>query len=236
MSWKELYNDAFPKPKPFRKYEWPKLEKPGPGDPGQYPALQKAGPGEGGSYPAVGKGGPGEGGNYPQMATPSGGEGGSYPTLKQDTASPEGSVNPAERTFDHVGLFGFRVEIEGLDVGAFTKVEGLNVSIETIEYQHSNDLTPRKRMGRIKVENVKLIKGYLSTPDLYNWCLSAMKGDIERRAVSIVLLDDDRSKEPIRYNLFEFWPCKWTGFRLDAGNSGALVEEIELVVEELEVA
>jgi len=222
MSWKELYNDAFPKPAPFKKYNWPKLEKPGPGDASSYPALEKAGPGEAGSYPALEKGGAGESG--------------SYASTKKDSTSPEGGVTPTERGFDHVGLFGFRVEIEGLDVGAFTKVEGLNVSIETIEYQHSNDLTPRKRMGRIKVENVKLIKGYLSTPDLYNWCLSAMQGDIERRAISIILLDDDRSQEPIRYNLFECWPCKWTGFRLDAGNSGAMVEEIELVVEELEVA
>jgi len=208
MDWKSLYSNAFPKKQPFAAYSWPKLEKAGPGEASSYPALDKAGPGEASSYPQ----------------------------LSKDTSSPPGGVGADHRTFDHVGLFGFRIEIEGLSVGAFTKVEGLTVSVETIEYQHSNDITPRKRMGRVKVENVKLIKGYLSTPDLYEWCLSAMKGDIERRAVSIILLDDDRSREPIRYNLFECWPCKWSGFRLDASNTGALVEEIELVVEELEVA
>jgi phage tail-like protein len=222
MDWKSLYSNAFPKKQAFAPYTWPKLEKAGPGEAGSYPALQKPGPAEASSYPKLIKPGPGEKSSYPQ--------------LKKDTSSPSGGATPTERKFDHVGLFGFRVEIEGLNVGAFTKVEGLNVSIESIEYQHSNDITPRKRMGRIKVDNVKLIKGYRSSPDLYEWCLSAMDGDIKRRAISIILLDDARSKEPIRYNLFECWPCKWSGFRLDAGTSSALVEEIELVVEELEVA
>ena len=255
MDWKSLTMNAFPDPKPFSTYSWPKLTKPGPGSASNYPDLKGPGPWEGGSFPDLQKPGPGaassypqlapaamgEGSSYPQLAQVQAGEGSSYPQLPQGGTSP-GSAYPTSARKDHWGDWYFRVEIEGLEVGAFTKVEGLTVQVEAIEYQHSDDITPRKRMGRIKVDNVRLIKGYINTPDLYEWCEDAMKGDISRKSISVILTrehDKDqgsptgRAEEAARYNLYECWPTKWTGFKLDAMGRGALVEEIELVVEEI---
>lgn len=221
MDWTDLYSKAFPKKKSFEKHSWPDLPGPKAGEAGNLPQLKKPGPGEGGQWPALA--GP--------AAT--GGEG--FPAYNSGNVAPSNDL-PKVRISDHIGDFGFRVEIGGLYVGGFTKVEGLTSSVEVIEFQHGNDITPRKRMGRIKVENVRLIKGYINDPFLYKWCESAMRGDIQRKSMSIVLLDDTRMGEIARYNLFEVWPTKWSGFKLDAMGRGALVEEIELVVERLDRA
>jgi phage tail-like protein len=207
VDWKDLYSKAFPQKKPFKPYNWPELPGSKTGAPGSYPTLPK-------------KESKGES-SYPSYST---------------QAGPPGNSLPKNRDFDHIGDFGFRVEIGGMYVGGFTKVEGLNAQVEVVEYQHGDDITPRKRMGRIKVDNIRLIKGYINDPYLYKWCESAMRGDIQRQSMSIILLDDSRMEEVARYNIYEVWPTKWSGFKLDAMGRGALVEEIELVVERLERA
>ena len=234
MNWKDLYGKAFPSPAPFKAYDWPDLPTPGAWDASSYPQLAKPGPGAAGAYPSV----PGPAAQpssmFPQLTGPAPWPSSSFPELPGPTKFP-GSEYPMTRTWlDHAGDFGFVVSIEGMEVGAFTKVEGLTVQVEPIEYQHSDDITPRKRMGRIKVENVRLVKGYVATDVLYKWCEDAMKGDVSRKSMSIVLLGDDRASEVARYNLFEVWPTKWSGFKLDGKGQGALVEEIELVVEQIE--
>ena len=247
MDWKKIWADAFPKAPAGKPTSYPKLQGPGPWPSSSLPNLQKPGPGDASSYPQLKGPGAGEAGSYPQLKGPGAGEGGIYPQLKGPGPWPAsslpglsgqkkwpGSTLPGMLRDDHIGEFGFRVEIEGVSAGHFTKVEGLNISIETIEYQHGDDITPRKRPGRIKVDNVRLIKGYVNTPALYNWCNDVMKGDVSHKSVSVVLLADDKGTELSRYNLFDVWPCKWSGFKLDGKGQGALVEEIELVCESLQ--
>ncbi len=234
MDWKQLYMSAFPQKAPFRPYDYPELKKPGPGDASQYPNLKKPGPGDASQYPQLKSPAMGDSGSYPNLPGPGKGEY-NWPETPAQKGFP-GSQLPSSHPTDHWGDFNFRVEIEGVDAGAFAKVEGLNVSIEPIEYQHSDDLTPRKRMGKIKVDNVKLVKGYINTPALFEWCEEALEGDVSRKSMSIVLLADDGRTEVCRYNLFECWPCKWGSFRLDGKGQGAMVEEIEIVVEQIERA
>lgn len=235
VDWKSLYNDAFPAKEPFKKYDWPEMPKPKAGAPSKYPELPATGSSPGSAYPNLQQPGSGEGSSYPDVQANSAYPASNYPTVPVQNKMP-GNQIPSMRKTDHYGDFAFRVEIEGMAIGAFSKVEGLNVSIEPIEYQHSDDITPRKRFGRIKIDNVRLIKGYVNTADLFDWCESAMKGDISRKSVSIILMDVDHSKELCRYNLFDCWPCKWSSFKLDGMGRGALVEEVELVVEQVERA
>ncbi len=235
MDWKSLYNDAFPAKEPFKKYDWPAMPGPKSGEASKYPSPAPSGPASASAYPVIQSSGASEGSSYPQGSSSSANPGSNYPMPPSQNKMP-GNEIPSMRKQDHYGDFAFRVEIEGMAVGAFSKVEGLNVSIETIEYQHSDDITPRKRFGRIKVDNVRLIKGYVNTSTLFEWCESAMKGDISRKSVSVILMDVDHNEELCRYNLFDCWPCKWSSFKLDGMGRGALVEEVELVVEQVERA
>jgi len=138
----------------------------------------------------------------------------------------------SNRSQEHMGAFNFRVEIEGLFIGGFRNVEGLQLKIDPIIYHRSKTRAPLKRPGRPEVGNLKLTKGYVNSDVLWNWCEQIMKGRIQRKSGSIVLLND-AGHEECRYDFFNAWPTQWSGFKLDGKGTDVLVEELELVVETL---
>ncbi len=89
------------------------------------------------------------------------------------------------------------------------------------------------RPGRPKIGNLKLVKGYVNTDTLWCWCQDIIDGKVKRKSGSVVLLSDS-GEEVTRYNFFDAWPTRWSGFRLNGKGSDALVEELELVVERIE--
>lgn len=142
---------------------------------------------------------------------------------------------PNRREHDHIGNYNFKVEIQGVTVAAFQEVGGLEVRTEVIEYQDGDDIVLRKRPGRTSYPNIVLRRGYINTDELWQWVKAVIDGKVERKSGSVILGADDGS-EITRYNFFEAWPCKWKGFTLDGKGNGALVEEIEIAVEKIELA
>jgi phage tail-like protein len=61
-------------------------------------------------------------------------------------------------------------------------------------------------------------------------------GKIDRRAGSVIILDQDGTTEVARYNFFEAWPCKWNVPDMDSDSSSMAIEKIELAVEKVERA
>tara|TARA_B100000029_G_scaffold194698_1_gene192726 strand:- start:621 stop:1076 length:456 start_codon:yes stop_codon:yes gene_type:complete len=144
------------------------------------------------------------------------------------------NIQSGARDRDHFGVFNFRIELEGIDVGGFQSVDGLEVTIDPIEYHISNERMARKRPGRPKLGNLTFTKGYVNTDTLWRWCEEIMNGKVIRKSGSIVLLDDTGMNELCRYNFFEAWPAKWSGFKLDGKSNDASVETLELAIERLE--
>jgi phage tail-like protein len=140
----------------------------------------------------------------------------------------------SKRPNEPYGHFNFRIEIEGIDCGAFKSVEGLGATVEEIEYQDGMDLYPLKTPGRRKFNNIKLSKGYVASDILWNWFQKTLDGNLERKSGSIVLLDD-AANEVLRYNFYNAWPKAWNGFRMDGKGNEILIEDVELVVEYLEI-
>ncbi|PIE20406.1 MAG: hypothetical protein CSA66_00545 [Proteobacteria bacterium] len=143
-----------------------------------------------------------------------------------------GAVN-GRRKFDPVGDFNFVVEISDLAAGAFQKVDGLEVQIDTIEYRDSLDPHPHKRPGIHRYGNIKLTKGIIENTALWDWCTEIMAGKMTRRNGTIHVLNDrgdDKSPEA-SYDFFQAWPCKWSGLRVDGKGGGTLVEELELAID-----
>lgn len=134
------------------------------------------------------------------------------------------------RSHDPYHGHSFIVEIDGLEVGAFQKCDGIDFSVDVIEYRDSLSPWGRKRRGQTSFGNIKLTKGYTTSSALWDWCGEVMSGKFGRRTGSIRLLADDKS-DVISYDFYEGFPCKWTGFRFDAGSSGQLVEEVEFAIE-----
>ena len=140
---------------------------------------------------------------------------------------------PNRRPHDHIGQFNFKVEIEGVTVGAFRNVEGLDSETEVVEYQDGDDIILRKRPGRTKYSNLTFKRGYVNTDELWQWRKKVIEGKVERKSGSVILCADDGG-EIMRYNFFEAWPCKWKGFSLDGKGNDVTVEEVEMAVEKIE--
>ena len=142
---------------------------------------------------------------------------------------------PNRREFDHLFNGKFQIEIEGVTQGAFVACEGLEARIDVVKFADGalDSMLERKRPGRVRYANIVLKRGYINTTELWDWFKRTADGEVERKAGSVIVLDDT-AREIFRYNFFEAWPCRWKGLDMDAEKSGTLVEELEMVVEKIE--
>ncbi|MEZ4660552.1 MAG: phage tail protein [Caldilineaceae bacterium] len=138
-----------------------------------------------------------------------------------------------QRRLDPYQSFNFVVEIEGLLVGGFTQVGGLEgeVGVDTHEEGGVNDFV-HSFPGRASYSNLILTHGLTDISTLWNWYYNVTQGIVERKNGTIMLLD--RQQYPVMYwNFRNAFPVKWTGPTFDASSSDAAVESIELVHEGL---
>ncbi len=135
------------------------------------------------------------------------------------------------------GQASFKVEIDGVEVGGFKSVDGIESETEVIEYQDGDDLTIRKRPGRTKYSNIVLKRGFAQNNDLWQWYQEVIKSKNIRKNISVIITKRDGS-EAGRYNFFEAWPCKWKGPELSSigdPDSDLLTEKITFCVERMEL-
>lgn len=124
----------------------------------------------------------------------------------------------------------FSVEIDGINVGNFKEVSGLNSETEVVEDRGGMDKTARKIPGKIRYQNIVLKRGWTGSGELWKWRKSVIDGKAERKSGSIILYSSE-DKEILRYNFFEAWPCKWEGPGLAGGSTETMIETVELVHE-----
>jgi phage tail-like protein len=137
---------------------------------------------------------------------------------------------------DPFGNYNFLVEIDGLSLAAFQECSGFDSSIDVIEYREGGEnTTPRKLPGMTKYSNIQLKRGLTDNTELYEWHHQAIRGQIERKNGSIVLLDR-RGEEVARWNFVRAWPAKWDGPDLNAEGNDVAIEMLELAHEGVERA
>ena len=124
--------------------------------------------------------------------------------------------------------FRFLVEIQGLVVGGFSEVSGLqaNTEVEEIKEGGVNDYV-HKLPKITKYPNITLKRGITDLDALWNWHQDVVNGKVERKTVFIILLDSERN-EKWRWSFERAYPVKWTGPDLKADGSTVGVETLEL--------
>jgi len=132
--------------------------------------------------------------------------------------------------------FNFTVDIGVGDELGFSEVEGLAGEIEVIEYREGADRvnTARKLPGLAKYPNVTLKRGITGRTDLFEWWESVRDGQVQRRNVTITLLDEQR-QPVLRWLLRNAWPIKLEGPELNATGNEVAIETLELAHEGLEI-
>jgi phage tail-like protein len=136
---------------------------------------------------------------------------------------------------DPFAQYNFLVEIDGVTRAGFTEVGGLTTEQDIIEYREGADTaTKRKLPGLRKFSNIMLKRGFTTDKELWLWRKSTIDGTTERRAGSIILLDEGRN-EALRWNFVEGWLCKWEGPALNSSTNEAAIESLEICHEGLEL-
>jgi phage tail-like protein len=135
---------------------------------------------------------------------------------------------------DPYRTFNFRVDVEGLSVGAFSEVSGLSSDGDMVEYREGTDvpLTVRKLTGLRKYANITLKRGYTQNQELWSWYRNIVNGLPDRRNGTIVLMDEERN-EVMRWNFENAWINKIEAPTFNAKGNEVAIESVELVHEGL---
>ena len=127
--------------------------------------------------------------------------------------------------------YNFKLEMDGISRAGFRECSGLDSSQDPVEYREGNEvLTVRKLPGMVKYSNITLKWGITNDGELWDWRKKAADGSVERKNLSIILLDDTQ-EEKIRWNLREAWPTKWSGPDFNATGTDVAIETLEIVHE-----
>lgn len=132
--------------------------------------------------------------------------------------------------------FHFSVDWGGTKIG-FTEVSGLDVEMEVIEYRQgaSPEYSKIKMPGMQKFSNITLKRGtFKSDNEYYNWWNTVKLNTIERRDITIKLLNEDH--EPVvTWKVKNALPTKIQSTDLKADGNEVAIESIELVHEGLAI-
>ncbi len=136
---------------------------------------------------------------------------------------------------DPYRAYNFKLLINSVTSGHFTEVGGLGVQVERISYREAgNNSIVRAIPGRVTYPAVTLRYGLTASGELWDWLLTAVNGAVNRRNVSIVMLDAAGATEVLRWNLLNAWPQEWLGAPLDAMSRELAIETLVLAHEGLD--
>jgi len=124
--------------------------------------------------------------------------------------------------------YSFTVEIEGMIVGGFSEVSGIQSEIVTQDFEEGGQNQYLHRLPvRMKYPNLVLKHGLTDIETLWKWHRDIVRGKMSRRNGSVMLMNTNFI-EAWRWNFVDAYPVKWTGPQLNAGQSQVAVESVEL--------
>ncbi|MGE3619580.1 MAG: phage tail protein [Acidimicrobiia bacterium] len=129
----------------------------------------------------------------------------------------------------------FRLAVDGVDIGTFREVHGLQVDVSVEVYAEGGQNGFEHRFpGRMTWPNIVLKRGVTNSDNLFSW-LQEVSGDgfaaagnkLERNTGAITLLGSDGT--PLRsWNVEGAFPVRWSGPELATGAADVADEELEI--------
>lgn len=130
----------------------------------------------------------------------------------------------------------FRVDWGGTNIG-FSEVSGLNIYIDVLSYRDgsSPEYSQTPMPGLVHFSNIVLRRGIRrSDNDFFKWINTQQMNTIERRDVTIELLDENHAPL-IVWRVRNAFPVRYSGPVLQANSSHIAMEELELAHEGITV-
>ena len=129
----------------------------------------------------------------------------------------------------------FLVEVDGVEIGRFSEITGLEVTVETEEIQEGGQNSfVHKLPGRMSWPNIRLKRGITQTDSLITWLqkssgeqFAANKNKLARSTAAITLMGPAGK----RIRAWEFdgaFPIKWSGPNFNVESNDMAMEELEI--------
>ena len=136
---------------------------------------------------------------------------------------------------DPYRAYNFKIVIGQNIEGHFTECSDLGVNVTAIKYREGGEnQVVRHIPGPVDYAPVTQRYGLTSSKDLWEWLQKAVGGRVERKHVSIVMLNSEGNKPEMQWDLIDAWPSRWQGAHLDALNHEIAIESLTLVFDKLE--
>jgi phage tail-like protein len=131
--------------------------------------------------------------------------------------------------------YNFLLQVQDIVEARFVECSGLGLRVQPIRYRESGSAQiVRALPGPVEYGEVTLKYGLTNSLELWNWLVAITQGTVQRRHVSVVMLDTDGTREALRWNLNNAWPCEWRGVPFDALGREAAIEEMHLAYDSLD--
>ena len=128
----------------------------------------------------------------------------------------------------------FKLLIQGVAEGHFIECSGLDITIDVDEYREAGQSQVVHKVPTItRYADVSLRYGLTPGVELWQWFMATVRGEINRRNVTIVLLNAQGTVPVIQWNLVGALPVRWKGATLRATAREVAIEEMVLSYETL---
>jgi len=147
-----------------------------------------------------------------------------------DTNAPEASENQPGNLVDPFRNYNWKLVLgEGIQ-GHFTQCSGIGIRVSALQYREAGAGAVIRRLpGPVEYADVTLRYGLTTSPELWQWFMSAVEGRVVRKHVSIVMVGLDGVE--LQWDLQDAWPSAWRGAPLDTLGREVAVESLTLVYE-----
>jgi phage tail-like protein len=122
----------------------------------------------------------------------------------------------------------FLVEFEGVTIGGFSEVSGLQAEtkVATVKEGGVNDHLHKIPEGT-EYQNLTLKRGITDSKRLWLWYRDVVLGKVVRRNIFVILLDA-AGNEKWRWLFANAYPVKWVGPDLKADSAAVGLESVEI--------
>ncbi|MFC8130889.1 phage tail protein [Streptomyces sp. NPDC057302] len=124
--------------------------------------------------------------------------------------------------------FRFVVEADGTTVAGFQTITGIERQTQIEPYREGGVNDFEHQIAGVTTYPPLVLKRGLADTTLWDWHQQVIGGAVQRRTVSVILLDDNRA-EAWRWICLDAYPARWVGPELDALADAVATESVELV-------
>lgn len=134
----------------------------------------------------------------------------------------------------------FVIQVDGIQVAAFSELSGINTEVEPVEYISTGPggIVHTKQYGKTKPPSVTLKRGLDPQTYMWSWHQAVLQGDpAARKTCSLQLFAASQSPKSgrpiITYILENAWPSKLEIGGMKAGASEVVTETVVLYCDQI---